>query len=236
MMRLLSRYNLHSWVTIVLIFLLCACQEKKEEYYPNGSIKYQYEVREGLKHGIFTAYYESGEVKAIRKYSNDIIVGDLIGFYKNGDTSQIHHYYKGVLVDTSRFFETTNTLQEIQVYDSTGILIDYVKYNHGIKDRSGRSKSILFLTKNEKINKANDSLINIRLGNRDYDQISYHLGYYKDSTFQITDNLPKSNPYTAYVDIKDSVPGEYTITGIAMEQDSGVYIDFTPFSRDITIE
>lgn len=236
MIRYIINYTSRISIFFVIISMFSSCEKnKKELYFENGNIQYEYETVKGLRHGKFVEYYNSGAVKNVRNYNYDTLHGLFIEFYEKGDTSNSHYYYKGVLTDTSFFYNTDHTLREIQIHDSLGRLIDYTKYDHGVKKTSIESKKVFLINKDNVLYKKDAKKLFIKLGNRDYDSVSYNLGIIDGKAFRITNTLPNASRNIGYLEISDSIMGNYKVRGFAIEYKKDSAVNFVPFVVDFEI-
>jgi hypothetical protein len=83
-------------LTLFITFLLASCAPKVEkEYYPNGNVKYQWEVKDGVRNGITRSYFENGDQETEGRYMDDKPVGWHILYYPGGQVHQ-RTYYQSV--------------------------------------------------------------------------------------------------------------------------------------------
>jgi hypothetical protein len=92
--RLLTRL-----IWLVCLIGLIACQEKKlyREYYPNGSMKVEGQVKDSVLHGEYKVYYPSGKLKFTGVYQNGLIEGESQTYYESGKLKEKKHWHHGKL-------------------------------------------------------------------------------------------------------------------------------------------
>lgn len=83
-------------ILLIVIVLLYGCGRKvKKEYYPNGQLKEEYEIKNDTANGIFKCYYENGSIKKEGIYKNGRTEGLVRGYYKNGQIEWEAFYKNG---------------------------------------------------------------------------------------------------------------------------------------------
>jgi hypothetical protein len=81
-----------SFKLILLLCLLIACLKREEvafEYYENGNIKSQAEIKNNLQHGITKVYYEEGQLYKVLNFDSGLQVDTMIIYYQNGQIQEI---------------------------------------------------------------------------------------------------------------------------------------------------
>ena len=112
---------------LVLISIISCNGDKEIEYYENGSIKYEIDLKNGIRDGEMTSYYQNGKIKGIANfkngklsgiaisydsitghklseihYDNDKKDGLFLGFYSGGE-KKIKGYFKNDMPDSIGF-------------------------------------------------------------------------------------------------------------------------------------
>lgn len=68
-----------------------------EDYYPNGKVKTNFEIKNDKKNGKYIAYFQNGNKSKECEYVNDNIEGEYIRYFKNGKINDISFYVKDEL-------------------------------------------------------------------------------------------------------------------------------------------
>ena len=58
---------------------------KYNEYYDNGNLKIEANLKEGLKHGIYREYFDNGNLRVKGRYKNDLMDGNWKIYDENGN-------------------------------------------------------------------------------------------------------------------------------------------------------
>jgi antitoxin component YwqK of YwqJK toxin-antitoxin module len=84
---------------MIIIFLafaiIPACKKKNTEYYPNGNIKIEFELKKGIKNGSYKFYYPTGILKEHSNYKENKLHGIKKSFYPDGTLRLIVDYLHG---------------------------------------------------------------------------------------------------------------------------------------------
>lgn len=116
---------------------------KKNTYYPNGQIEYEWNYVNGGKHGIQRGWHENGELSFEQNYTSDHMDGKQISWYDNGNLQsennykfitpnidrisdsigwQKDYYENGILKEERFYNETTYKSEKLIRYSEDGIL------------------------------------------------------------------------------------------------------------------
>lgn len=69
------------------------------EALPSGSLTAEYEVKEGLKHGVDTEYYSEGHPESISHYREGHVHGDVTYYYPGGGPREKSVFEYGILTE-----------------------------------------------------------------------------------------------------------------------------------------
>ncbi len=83
---------------VVFLTIVLGCTRKENQYFEDGNIKYEAELKNNRRNGKYTSYYKTGEVLEVRTYSNDTIDGWVHGYFKNGVLSHQGYFNKGIRI------------------------------------------------------------------------------------------------------------------------------------------
>ncbi len=151
--------NLKTLCLGLLLLGAMACQQSKEnafagkggvavEYYGTSTnVRARYQVKDGLKDGLFQSYYPSGRVKSEAHYKQGIRVGQVTQYHEDGRVQFIDYYEDlggGRSVRTTYFNNTKVVkirmqLREgvaeglTQLYYPNGKLKSETMYHHGYR-------------------------------------------------------------------------------------------------------
>lgn len=73
-------------------FVLLSCTKTKKEYYPNGNLQSETELRNGKKNGIEKIFYPNGMLLSQATYKNDSLEGKYISNFPSGKAKEISQY------------------------------------------------------------------------------------------------------------------------------------------------
>lgn len=150
-----------SIVSIILVLLtLVGCQNKEKIYYETGELKFFVDLVNNKREGISYEYYENGEIMSIQYWKNGLSHGEAKHFFPSGNLELINNwkegelhgkvieYYEsgqvksegicdhGIRIGEFKFYYENGQIMEIDFFDSTGRLYDYLKLDTlgGIRD------------------------------------------------------------------------------------------------------
>src|SRR5574344_588860 len=66
-----------------------------KSYYPNGNLKVEMNLIDGLKDGAVKLYFESGELNELRSYKMNVMHGEWVTYNENKVKVAIAHYLDG---------------------------------------------------------------------------------------------------------------------------------------------
>lgn len=133
-----------------LLVIVCSCGEHEakrlQAYYENGQPNYEVPLKDGKKNGEMKGYYRTGQLRSISNWENGVLNGPMIKYYESGGTMQIHNMLEGVRTDSSLFFRSDSSLQEVQYFDNLGRIRNFKKYKRtGEQDTTWQTKKVLVL-------------------------------------------------------------------------------------------
>jgi hypothetical protein len=98
---------------------------KKNTYYPNGQIEYEWNYVNGGKHGIQKGWHENGQLSFEQNYTSDHMDGKQISWYDNGNL-QSENNYKFITSNIDRISDSIGWQKD---YYENGILKEEMFYN-----------------------------------------------------------------------------------------------------------
>ena len=122
---------------------------KKNTYYPNGQIEYEWNYVNGGKHGIQKGWHENGQLSFEQNYTSDHMDGKQISWYDNGNlqseknykflTPNFHrlsecvgwqkeYYENGTLKEEEFYNETTYKREKIIYYHENGLIKEFREF------------------------------------------------------------------------------------------------------------
>lgn len=120
-------------LAVMLVLSVAAQSQETEKYYESGSLQFEYNYRNGQKHGITKEYYETGEQKAEYNYR----AGKLIAqedFRRDGNLEYKLKYKNGKKIELrKKYYSTGELFREHTLVNGKieGMQIDY--YRNGQK-------------------------------------------------------------------------------------------------------
>jgi len=91
-----------------------------QEFYPEGQLKLEGNVKDGQRHGLWTSYNKSGTVKSRSEYVNGVLQGPTIVYHDNGSVFYSGTYKDGKQVGVWRFFDANGEEIKTVDFDSGG--------------------------------------------------------------------------------------------------------------------
>ena len=139
-------------VLVSVLTLITSCKDIQKEYYKNGNVESEIEVKDNMKNGLSRWYYPNGELKFEANYVNDKEEGKVKKFYDNGklnttayfkngiqDGNFIEYYHDGGLKselyytngiqDKVNKFYYTNQQLRMEALSNKGATVYYIKYD-----------------------------------------------------------------------------------------------------------
>jgi antitoxin component YwqK of YwqJK toxin-antitoxin module len=80
-------------------------------FYDDGGLKYEGEMREDQREGIWTYYYPNGEKSAIEKYSEDLLNGKVVYYDTSGNVIGLENWVEGLLMDSAIYYYSNGTIE-----------------------------------------------------------------------------------------------------------------------------
>jgi antitoxin component YwqK of YwqJK toxin-antitoxin module len=90
--------------------------EAQKEYFTNGNLKWEKNLKNGEPDGLTKWYYKSGALQMEENYSNGVLHGICKVYYDNGQLKAETHYKNGVVDGSARSFYKDGTLMETLNY------------------------------------------------------------------------------------------------------------------------
>ena len=102
------------------IFLLLAtssalCAEVIETFYQTGELKERYNLKDGVRDGIYTKWYLNGQIGKQANYKIGIMNGELKTWYPNGIVKATYPIVSGKIEGTAKYYDSDGNLSW-QVY------------------------------------------------------------------------------------------------------------------------
>lgn len=117
-------------ILVLISIVFFSCSNKKEiAYFENGKLKYEVNLRNGLREGEFISYCENGEIELKANYLNGKLNGSSIKYFSNGEIKEIANYLNGKLDGSSIKYFSNGKIKEIANYDKGEIISDIVKFD-----------------------------------------------------------------------------------------------------------
>ena len=92
----MTRYSLFLALPLLILFSGCWQSDVGRSFYPDGSIKTEATVHNGLLDGPATMYYESGVKMSEAFYVNGVLHGKTISYHRNGKLKGQAEYNLGI--------------------------------------------------------------------------------------------------------------------------------------------
>ena len=87
-----------------------------KEYFENGNLYKDSNMKDGLPHGNFKEYFENGKLKMDYNFENGVQHGSQNEFYDNGNKNIFGNYDKGILHGTYTQYYSTGKLEVSSLY------------------------------------------------------------------------------------------------------------------------
>jgi antitoxin component YwqK of YwqJK toxin-antitoxin module len=237
----LRKKMMNSRFIFIGMFILSTCTTDKEQravsYYKSGRLKHEVLLINGKPEGLALMYFESGKILSKTHWKNGKKHGASVFYYENGNVEQ-ESVFKEDLYQITKAYTEDGFLKQIRVYDSLGRLFDFYKYKKdGSRDFGPRTKDLIFIPERDTVSHGEEFTTEIRLGNRQFDNIEVIIGDIEDSTM-IKDNppLPKKDSLTSMLRIKAEASGVMKITGIVIERSAtSDSLDAIPFTYPLFV-
>ena len=107
------------FVIYTFLIFLFGCWEKEigRSYYPEGNIKSEASIKNGLLEGVSTMYYKNGNKMSEAIYKSGLLHGLSISYYENGEIKATAHYYNGLLHGKSSYWEKNGNLSKEVIFE-----------------------------------------------------------------------------------------------------------------------
>jgi antitoxin component YwqK of YwqJK toxin-antitoxin module len=133
------------YIIVLFIFSSCISSTKRktntdQEFYENGTLKYESKVLEGKKEGITINYFENGGIKSIRNYVGGLIDGESVWFSENGTVQEKSTFSKGLQEGFAYYFYPSGVIKGYRVWKKNkevGYVSDYW-------DGTGEIKALIY--------------------------------------------------------------------------------------------
>ena len=101
----------------LLIFVTALLNaESLETFYQNGELKERFEIKDGVREGLYQKWYLNGQIGKQSFYKNGVLDGELTIWYPNGIVKATYPISKGKIQETAKYYDSQGNLSW-QVYD-----------------------------------------------------------------------------------------------------------------------
>lgn len=83
-------------IGLYLIVFLYSCKDVQKEYYPNGEIRSEIELENGIRNGVSKWYHNNGTLEMEVYFINDKEQGKIISYYDNGKINTESYFLNGI--------------------------------------------------------------------------------------------------------------------------------------------
>jgi hypothetical protein len=125
-------------IYILFFFISCSGENPSEheikivnDFYPNGEIKHEGKIINGLKEGVHKWYYENGKLDSEVEYVHGVKNGLAQSYYENGVKKSKAFYANGNVVDTIKFYYSNGNIKSIYIYNIEGLKKKYLYSEDG---------------------------------------------------------------------------------------------------------
>lgn len=123
------------------LFLLASCQqresyettvEKRKEHFVDGKLKWEVEIENGLKNGIYREFYHNGNLKYTGYFINDLINDTVKAYYENGALKGFQVWKDGFPDGAQKVYDAHGKMifDLFHQKDSTDISYGRITYAH----------------------------------------------------------------------------------------------------------
>ncbi len=129
---------------VILTFLLLSCgRESQKEFYANGQLKREAQIKGGKLDGLYREYYENGQLRYDGTYKSDKRSGTYALYHKNGKIEEsgtyvndqvqgkVKTYYETGELYLDGFFENGQQSGELKEYYKDGNIKSIQSYING---------------------------------------------------------------------------------------------------------
>lgn len=219
---------------LVILFLIRRNIQREVSYYENGQLKHQVILKNGKYDGLAIYYFESGKVQSKVYWKDGRKHGKSVIYFENGNVRQENQYVEGTRCCISKDYTEDGFLEQITELDSSGRIVDYYSYKKdGSRDFSREKKDPIFIPEGDTLILGETYPTEIRLGNRQYDNIEVVIGDIQDPYIaKKNPPLPKKDSLTSIINITADSIGLRRISGIVIERSAtSDSLDVIPFTH-----
>ncbi|MAK17002.1 MAG: hypothetical protein CMQ70_03440 [Gammaproteobacteria bacterium] len=105
----MNRFSLMIFVTAFLN------AESFETFYQTGELKERFEIKDGVREGLYQKWYLNGQIGKQSFYKNGVLDGKLTTWYPNGVVKGTYPISNGKLEGTAKYYDNKGNLSW-QVY------------------------------------------------------------------------------------------------------------------------
>lgn len=118
------------FLIVCFLFLAIGCQNKnKKEYFEDGSLKKEFELKHGKYDGKLKKYYNTGELKEVHTYLSGRRIDSSL-YFKEGGTLDYIEYHRGdtTISNYRKYYYPNNSIKSEGIYSKLGLPIGKWKY------------------------------------------------------------------------------------------------------------
>ena len=108
--EIMNRFFLMIFVTALLN------AESLETFYQTGELKERFEIKDGVREGLYQKWYLNGQIGKQSFYKNGVLDGELTVWYPNGVVKATYPISKGKLQGIAKYYDSLGNLSW-QVYE-----------------------------------------------------------------------------------------------------------------------
>jgi antitoxin component YwqK of YwqJK toxin-antitoxin module len=101
---------------------------KYKEYFPDGTLKLEYEGEKNIPDGLLKFYFPTGELQGELIFEKGLQDGPSKMFYKSGSVEKLMTFKKGIQTDTMKIYFESGGISEVSLISSNGKNGRYVSY------------------------------------------------------------------------------------------------------------
>tara|TARA_B100000401_G_C52464794_1_gene558278 strand:+ start:55 stop:411 length:357 start_codon:yes stop_codon:yes gene_type:complete len=90
--------------------------ESLETFYQTGELKERFEIKDGVREGLYQKWYLNGQIGKQSFYKNGVLDGELTVWYPNGVVKATYPISKGMIQGTAKYYDSQGNLSW-QVYE-----------------------------------------------------------------------------------------------------------------------
>lgn len=213
-----------SFLCLVLSTLLsCSTEQAKQErgvsYYENGQLRHEVLLIDGQPNGLGIIYFEDGGIQSETNWKGGVKHGKSVIYYENGGVHQENEYVNGVRCCVSRTYWDNGNLKQLTKLDSLGRIVDYCLYTRtGERNYSSEGKTPIFVADTDTIFLGAAYRAQVRLGNRQFEEVEVYLGDLDRNIIKENSPLKKLDKVTSLLEVTPKLSGVHEITGVVFER------------------